>query len=442
MVVKGDGSLMDARMALERPVETILSGPAASVIGALHLCGEKDGLVVDMGGTTTDVAVVECGVPLLNHTGARVGDWQTMVEALDIHTTGLGGDSEVRPGDDGGLVLGPRRVVPLSLLAAGWPSMLPLLESQLAGESDPDDARFFMRERPLGHYENGLSSTQREIWRSLGDGPMSLLEMLREVTAPNYFKHCLQGLVEQGLVVPAAFTPTDAAHVLGLYSAGSVQASEIGARLWARRSGMGPEEFCRGVLNRVTLQAGHIVLDTALASEGHANKAGSDEIARLLVDRALGVGEGSVEVALRLKRPIVGVGAPADTYLSPLAERLGTTLRVPENAGVANAVGAAVGGVVQSVRILVRRPAGPDNPYRVYSPEGVRDYLCLEDAVDKAGKTARRFARELAREAGAASVRVRMTRRDETVSAGGDLMHLGTEIIATAMGRPRRKTPA
>ncbi len=58
MVVKGDGSLMDARVAIERPVETILSGPAASVVGARYLCGEGDVLVVDMGGTTTDIALV------------------------------------------------------------------------------------------------------------------------------------------------------------------------------------------------------------------------------------------------------------------------------------------------------------------------------------------------------------------------------------------------
>jgi N-methylhydantoinase A/oxoprolinase/acetone carboxylase beta subunit len=442
MVVKGDGSLMDAKMALERPVQTILSGPAASVIGALHLCGEKDGLVLDMGGTTTDVAVVKDGVPLLIHTGARVGNWQTMVEALDIHTIGLGGDSEVRRDDNGGLVLGPRRVMPLSLFITAWPSMLPLLETLLADESDPENARFFLRERPLGNHENGLSSIQREIWQSMGNGPVSLLEMLRGVTAPEYFKYCLQGLVEQGLVVPAAFTPTDAAHALGMYSAGSVQAARIGAKIWARRLRQSPKQFCRNVLNRVVLQAGHIVLDTALAAEGNTKVEGRDEIAHLLIDRALGADNGSIGVALNLKHSIVGVGAPSATYLPPLAKKLGTTLHVPENASVANAVGAVVGGVVQSVRILVRRPAGPDNPYRVYSPEGVRDYLSFNNAVNDAKKTARRLARERAREAGAASIRVRMSRRDETASAGGELMHLGTEIIATAMGRPRLRTPA
>ena len=58
MVVKGDGSLVAEDTALARPVETILSGPAASVVGAHHLAGEDDVFVVDMGGPTTDIALL------------------------------------------------------------------------------------------------------------------------------------------------------------------------------------------------------------------------------------------------------------------------------------------------------------------------------------------------------------------------------------------------
>jgi N-methylhydantoinase A/oxoprolinase/acetone carboxylase beta subunit len=137
MVVKGDGSLIDAEMALERPVETILSGPAASVVGALYLGKKKTAIVVDIGGTTTDVAVVRDGLPSLNSQGATVGGWQTMVEALDVHTAGLGGDSEVRLDKDDTLVVGPRRVIPLSMLAADHPSVLEALKVDLQSQPDP-----------------------------------------------------------------------------------------------------------------------------------------------------------------------------------------------------------------------------------------------------------------------------------------------------------------
>lgn len=73
MVVKGDGTLMSSVMAKERPVETILSGPAASVAGAKLLTGLDDATVVDIGGTTTDIADLSEGIVNVCESGARVG---------------------------------------------------------------------------------------------------------------------------------------------------------------------------------------------------------------------------------------------------------------------------------------------------------------------------------------------------------------------------------
>ncbi len=121
MVVRGDGALVSARMPRERPIETILSGPAASLVGARHLTGLADAVVSDIGGTTTDVAVLDGGRPRLDPEGATVGGFRTMVEAVAMRTFGLGGDSEIAL-EDGGLepkiLLGPRRLVPLALAGA------------------------------------------------------------------------------------------------------------------------------------------------------------------------------------------------------------------------------------------------------------------------------------------------------------------------------------
>ncbi|MDG2114901.1 MAG: hydantoinase/oxoprolinase family protein, partial [Actinomycetota bacterium] len=64
MVVRGDGSLISAEEISRHPVETILSGPAASLVGAAVLSGRRDALVVDVGGTTTDIAVLAGGQPM------------------------------------------------------------------------------------------------------------------------------------------------------------------------------------------------------------------------------------------------------------------------------------------------------------------------------------------------------------------------------------------
>lgn len=86
MVVKGDDSLLEVSVARERPVETILSGPAASVVGAAHLAGDRDVMVADIGGTTTDIAILRDGRPRLDPLGASVGGFRTQVNAAAVHS--------------------------------------------------------------------------------------------------------------------------------------------------------------------------------------------------------------------------------------------------------------------------------------------------------------------------------------------------------------------
>src|SRR4051794_36452743 len=228
MVVRGDGSLMAADLAAARPIETIVSGPAASVIGAVHLTGAADAIVADIGGTTTDIAVVRGGVPRLDPDGARVGGFHTMVEAVAMTTMGLGGDSEVtvdvrHPGS--ALVLGPRRVVPLSLLAVDQPDLVhEVLDRQLHHDAPNDhDGRFVVPVLGKSAVEAGddasnsvgLTSEELALSERIGSSPVALAGLIRTLTDARR----LQRLVGRGLVQLAAFTPTDASHVLGEFTA-------------------------------------------------------------------------------------------------------------------------------------------------------------------------------------------------------------------------------
>lgn len=114
MIVKGDGSLMGETIAKEKPIETILSGPAASIIGGTFLTDTKDALVFDMGGTTTDIAILKNGAPRINREGAMVGGWLTRVQAAEIFTYGLGGDSYLQLSRDGNLQVGPKEYCPFA----------------------------------------------------------------------------------------------------------------------------------------------------------------------------------------------------------------------------------------------------------------------------------------------------------------------------------------
>ncbi len=110
-IVKCDGCMAIIDSIYETPIETILSGPVASVIGAMHLTGIGDAIIADMGGTTTDTVLVKNNVVPLSIKGARIGNWQTMVRSIDISTIGLGGDSEIINRDNK-FIIGPERVLP------------------------------------------------------------------------------------------------------------------------------------------------------------------------------------------------------------------------------------------------------------------------------------------------------------------------------------------
>ncbi|MDJ0607727.1 MAG: hydantoinase/oxoprolinase family protein [Kiloniellales bacterium] len=443
MVVKADGSLIAAAAALERPIETILSGPAASLIGAQALCGAGDVVVSDMGGTTTDIAVLADGQPALSPDGAQVGGWRTMVEAVSVHTLGIGGDSEVRLDERGALLVGPRRAVPLALLAQDNGAVLEALRRQAAdGASglafkDALAGRFALRLRALDTEAGSLSSGEREIWRRLEAGPVALEELL----ANSYLKAPLDRLTDRGLVILSAFTPSDAAHLLGLHAQWNAEAARLGAAIWLWRLGRSrlesfadPEAFARRVFDQVLVQSGRALVGAALAEAGEP---GLDDAG--LVERALMAPErkarGGVDFAVKLGRPVVAVGAPAATYYGALADRLDTEIIVPPHAEVANAVGAVAAGVVQRVEALITSPE--EGRYRVHLSSGLRDFGQLEGATAYAVEEARRLAGAAAERAGAARSEVKIARKDVVAEAAdGREVFFETRITATAFGRP------
>lgn len=108
-ILKADGGTMDIETAQERPVETILSGPAASFMGISAMINtEEDAILLDIGGTTTDIFFLADGVPLFEGLGAKISKYKTLVRAIYSVSIGLGGDSSIRV-EDGDIKIGPER---------------------------------------------------------------------------------------------------------------------------------------------------------------------------------------------------------------------------------------------------------------------------------------------------------------------------------------------
>ncbi len=141
-ILKPDGGHMNLEASLGFPAQTILSGPAASVMGAVaHAPEEGTSLVLDIGGTTTDMAVLIDGVPLLAPLGIEVGHHKSLIRALQTHSIGVGGDSIVGI-QDGKLTIGPHRLGPA--MAHGGPAPTPtdaFCVLAMTDEGDREQAR-------------------------------------------------------------------------------------------------------------------------------------------------------------------------------------------------------------------------------------------------------------------------------------------------------------
>ena len=444
MVVRGDGALVGAEVARLKPVETILSGPAASLVGASHLTGKRDALVSDIGGTTTDCALLVDGRPGIDPGGATVGGFRTMVEAVAMGTVGLGGDSEVRWRTDRRdaasgqrLAVGPRRLVPISLLATEHAELVAVtLERQRAAQRRGDRVgRFAVR---IDAADGDVSSPSRResiLLERLAVDPAPLDRLLQSQAEAG----ALDSLVRRGLVLLCGVTPSDAAHVLGMHDAWNADAARAGIALFAEQqdstgAAIAPdaESMSRAIVDALVERSAEALLAAACGHDGHA----FTDLGRYLLRASSTSGQRTlVDFSVRLDRPIVGLGAPAPAYYPAVAARLGTRAVVPEHAGVANAVGAVVGGVRVQASGTITRP--DDGLYRVFAGTSPRDFPDLDAAAAHARQVLEDRARNDAIDAGAGEVNLTFERRDRVAVVEGRETLVESAVVAVASGRPR-----
>lgn len=121
-ILKADGGTLPLDRSLGMPVETIFSGPAASIMGVMALTAPgQTSVVVDIGGTTTDLALILSGKPLLSAKGARVDSLLTHVRAFAVKSVAIGGDSAVAV-NDSSLTVGPHRDGPPMCMGGSCPT--------------------------------------------------------------------------------------------------------------------------------------------------------------------------------------------------------------------------------------------------------------------------------------------------------------------------------
>ena len=437
MVVRGDGSLMSSGQARDRPIETILSGPAASIVGARWLTGITHALVSDIGGTTTDVAILKDGRPVIDPDGARVGPYRTMVEAVAMRTTGLGGDSEVHfvsEGLSGGVTLGPRRLVPVALMATEAPDIImPALEAQRRTTTPGEfDGRFVRAVRGINI--DGLMPRDVAFLERIGDQ----VHLLGSILRTRMEQSALKRLVERGLVQVAGVTPSDAAHVLGHLDVWNSDAARMALQLFGRRrTGAGevlardPKKLAEIIVDQLTHQTGISLLQAALAEE----RLDENLASHILMQMGLGNHSGILRINTGLNIPVVGLGASAQNYYPAVGKCMGCEMILPLDGGVANAIGAIVG------RIIMRRSGTitttSEGRYRVHLESGPEDFIDKVVAFQRLEDGLRVAAKKAALVAGANDIEVAIDRDIKTAQVEAREIFVEATITVEASGRPR-----
>lgn len=444
MVVRGDGALISADQARISPIETILSGPAASIVGARWLTDEQNAIVSDIGGTTTDVAVLRDGHPIIDPFGARVGEFRTMVEAVAMRTTGLGGDSQVHMATAGlaaSVTLGPRRVMPVSLLAMDWPELVhSALDAQLSSSTIGEyDGRFVMAVRRADIATDGLIGREATLMGRIGDQAWSM----GKIVYNRMEFGTLQTLVGRGLVMMSGITASDAAHVLGRLNAWDAKAAEKALELFSRqRTGSGnrlspaASELAQMIIDQLTEQSAEALLEIAFAEDGFDFGLPAKELARhVLTKQGMAHHRGLMAIDAGLNLPLIGLGASAHSYYGAVGQRLNAKVVVPDYAGVANAIGAVVGQI--SMRVSGQITSQGEGRFRVHFETGPQDFTTQDAAVTALEEQLSTLAMSGACDAGAQGIRVRMDHDIRVAQVESREVFIEAELTAVASGRPR-----
>ena len=344
MVVKGDGAVMKAETAIMRPVETILSGPASSLVGAKALSGTDDAVVIDIGGTTTDIGILKNGFPRIEPEGARISGRRTRVMAADISTFGIGGDSRILVNGKE-IMLTPVRVIPLCIAASKWPSVKSAIEGLASvtddrprEDYDPEDVvqdtEFFILAHP--RFTDELPEHDRMLLEALREGPRRIADLCREFGLPAH-AFSVAELERRGYVTRIGMTPTDLLHAEGSYTEYDAETSLIAAGYLSRKCGLTLERFIDKAKTEVVNKMAASVMEKMMLDSN-----GSDELTesqKEILRMSLGSNE-DYSLRFELKRPIVGIGAPVGAWLPKVAELLRAELLLPSDSEIGNAIGA------------------------------------------------------------------------------------------------------
>lgn len=420
MAYKGDGSVMDLEQAKMYPVETILSGPAASSVGGTTLSGIANCAIIDIGGTSTDIAVMDEGFPMIQEEGASVGKWRTRVKAVDMYTVALGGDSRITL-KDSMFTIGPDRVTPLADLTLRYPEtvkkiMYDDLTDYYIADDDADISQMTEKEKRV---YGGMK----------GKGPMTSLAIRDATNGLWMISDELAAMTKRGVLEASSLTPTDVMVYLKKFEYGDPEGAAAGVHAISERLGMTERQAAMIMFEEIKMKISNALMTKLLDDEMREWQGdGSAKLIKKMTSLKRGR---PLDLIPKLRFPVVGVGAPAEALMSDIGERFGTKVVFPEHYDVCNAIGAVTSKISESLTASV----APTLDYRFSASipfMGVLYYDRFETAVQAAARSLTTYLTEKVKRSGAVNIKA-VTRQKAHFSTEGAHGNWDEEALARSI---------
>lgn len=466
-ILKCNGAVSGIEEAMRKPVESIFSGPAASLLGASFLSGNDTCVMVDVGGTSTDISLIDGGFPDISDNGAIVGGWKTKVRAIHMETSALGGDSQIwirLPSVSDSsvkdkLLFGPLRVIPICRAASLYPTVF----ETLLGRWFSDRFRFNEFVQPIRFYirsgtpATDLSADEQMIYNRIKeDIPISIIDLMWGLSyIPNDILH---SLVSKKLVTMIGFTPTDVLHVLGDYNEFNTEASVAAAGIIASFLDIDPMDLCRYLKQAFAFKMAQELVHF-LAEKGVSDN--SENIAVSARSKILNtkssfeaptdpnlfstpVFKESVKSILSFKKPllkfklnipVVLIGGPVKAYVGDLQTFLDAEILTPDYFEVGNAVGSLVGKIAKRVDISVHLVRSESRyvlksiGYIVYFPGGRCSFVNRDDALEYARNLGKQLIMDYMESESVLSERVEFNMFEEDISTSKGALPIITKLV-------------
>lgn len=421
-MLKCDGSVIGIQSALKKPIESIFSGPAGSLVGASFLAERETCAVIDVGGTSTDISLIYNGVPEMSDSGAVVGGWKTRVKAIKMETSAMGGDSHVWV-KGGEISIGPRRVIPLCRAAVLYPDFL----EQLKATPMPSKLRIGINYQPTKFYLRTdyeameVNPEEKEVLEAVKNHPTSSTEIFNRIKKYPASK-VFDTLIQKRLLQPIGFTLTDALHVLGEYTERNVEAANIGADMLSSLAGMDRNEFARYIKREFAKNMACDLVSFFL-----------DGVEKSEVRKIFNI---QSPTKFKIEVPVVLIGGPVTAFVNEIQGILDAEIILPEYSSVGNAAGALAAKGIRRFEVLIRPAsmAAPDWEFLVFSEHGRSNFYEYQEALDYAVNLAETTVLSYMKEAGLDPSHIKIDiKKDEIIPLGWETP-METKLVVQGVG--------